>query len=188
MQDVLNRIYTRRNMLKASAAAAAALVMPSFSQASVNPAFKAPYRSVFLINPHTGDKLKTTYWEKGVYHSEPLKDIAYMLRDHRSEDMSPIDPRLIDILYMLQATLNTQSPFEVVCGYRTPRSNAFIYKRERGVARNSYHMYGRAIDIRMKDRNAGLIQRAAWSLQQGGVGYYPKAGFVHLDTGGIRRW
>lgn len=188
MQNVLNRDYTRRNMLKTGAAFAASLVLPSIAQASVNPVSRSPYRSIFLVNPHTGDKLKTTYWEKGVYYPEPMKDIAYMLRDHRSEDMSPIDPRLIDMLYMLQAKLNTHSPFEVVCGYRTPRSNAFIYKRERGVARNSYHMYGRAIDIRMKERSPGLIQRAAWSLQQGGVGYYPKAGFVHLDTGGVRRW
>lgn len=179
---------TRRSLITSGLALASSLALPSASLASVNPAFRAQARSVHLVNPHTGDKLRTVYWEKGAYQNEPMKDIAYMLRDHRSEDMSPIDPRLIDILYMLQAKLETQAPFEVVCGYRTPRNNAFIYKRERGVARNSYHMYGRAIDIRMKERPASTIQRAAWALQQGGVGYYPKANFVHVDTGGVRRW
>jgi uncharacterized protein YcbK (DUF882 family) len=188
MQDIFKTDCSRRSMLKAGAALASALIFPPLAHASVNPAFKNPTRSIALVNPHTGDTLKTVYWEKGIYHPEPLKDIAYMMRDIHSQDMSPIDPRLVDILYMLQNSLRTKSPFEVVCGYRTPRNNAYIYKHERGVARNSYHMYGRAVDIRMKDRSAGVIQRAAWALQQGGVGYYPKAGFVHIDTGGVRRW
>lgn len=181
---------SRRDLLKAVGAAAAtsSLILPSASLASVPPAFKALSRSIHLINPHTGDNLKAVYWEKGVYYPEPMKDISYMMRDHHSQEMSPIDPRLIDTLHLLQLTLGTQCPFEVVCGYRTPKSNAFIYKHERGVARNSYHIYGRAIDIRMKERTPGQIQRAAWSLQQGGVGYYPKANFVHIDTGGVRRW
>lgn len=181
---------SRRALLKAAGAAAAtsSLILPGMAQASVPPAFKALSRSVSLINPHTGDHFKSVYWEKGIYYPEPMKDISYMMRDVHNEEMSPIDPRLIDTLYLLQLTLGTKAPFEVVCGYRTPKNNAYIYKRERGVARNSYHIYGRAIDIRMKERTTGQIQRAAWSLQQGGVGYYPKANFVHIDTGGVRRW
>ncbi len=188
MQDHTARQFTRRSIIKAGALFTACFAAPSLAHASVNAAFRTPVRSVFLLNPHTGDKLKTVYWENGQYHSEPLKDIAYVMRDQHTEDMSPIDPKLMDILHALQTTLRTNNPFEVVCGYRTPRSNAFIYKHERGVGKNSYHMYGRAVDIRLADRSASSIQRAAWSLQQGGVGYYPRADFVHIDTGGVRRW
>lgn len=188
MQDNKDLTLTRRSILKVGAAFAACATLPTFAAASVNPAFREPVRTVHLINPHNGDSLKTTYWEQGTYHSEALKDIAYMLRDQHTQDMSPIDPKLMDILFSLQRTLRTKHPFEIVCGYRTPRNNAIARKHERGVARNSYHMYGRAVDIRIADRSAGLIQRAAWGLQQGGVGYYPKAGFVHIDSGGVRRW
>lgn len=180
--------YTRRTILKAGALLTACVSMPGLAHASTSASFRTNARALSLINPHTGDKLKTVYWEKGSYSNESLKDISYIMRDMHTGEMSPIDPRLIDILYSLRAKLETSKPFEIVCGYRTPRSNAFIYKHEKGVGKNSYHMYGRAVDIRLADRSASQIQHAAWSLQKGGVGYYPKAGFVHIDTGGIRRW
>lgn len=188
MQLLTTLEISRRTMLRSSLAAAACSLIPGMASASINAAFKSPARTLALYTPHSGEILKTIYWEKGVYHSEPLKDISYMMRDQHSGDMSPIDPRLLDILYAVQNTLGSKHPIEIVCGYRTPRNNAYLYKHERGVGRNSYHMYGRAIDIRMADRSAAQIARAAWTLQQGGVGHYPHAGFVHVDTGGVRRW
>lgn len=188
MQDSSSTDLSRRQLLKAGLAFTACLSVPSLVKASAPATFRHPVRSISLFSPHTGDKLKTVYWENGIYYSEPLKDIAYMLRDQHTQDMAPIDARLIDTLWALQQKLRTPHPFEIVCGYRTPRSNAYIYKHERGVARNSYHMYGRAVDIRLTDRSPAQVQSAAWALQQGGVGYYPRADFVHIDTGGIRRW
>lgn len=188
MQPVTRDTLSRRSLLKAGAALIASMALPELASASTTTAFRTASRSVYLVNPHTGDELKTVYWEKGIYHPEALKDIAYIMRDQHTQDMAPVDPRLLDILYSLQSKLETSRPFEMVCGYRTPRSNAIIYKHERGVGRNSYHMYGRAVDVRMPNRSAAQIQHAAWALQQGGVGYYPKAGFVHIDTGGVRRW
>jgi len=175
---------TRRNVIKASLALAVCGMAPSFARASL----PDTARKLHFYNTHTGESLAAVYWEKGEYNSEALKDIAYVLRDHRTQDMSPIDPHLLDILTDLHQRLGSSRPFEVISGYRSPRSNAMLHEHSNGVAVNSLHMYGQAIDIRLADRSLSHLRNAAWDMQRGGVGYYPASNFVHMDTGRVRRW
>jgi len=176
--------YTRRHLIKASLAFAAVSAVPAFARASL-PDFS---RSLHFYNTHTGESLKTVYWEQGTYISEALGDINHILRDHRTGDVKPIDPQLLDVLFKLHARMQSRKPFEIISGYRSPYSNAMLHERSHGVAKNSLHMQGKAIDIRLIDRPLTALRDAAIAMQQGGVGYYAASDFVHVDTGRIRRW
>ena len=128
------------------------------------------------------------YWERGLYLTESLKDIAYILRDFRTNDMKDIDPHLLDTIYFLHKRLESRKPYDVISGYRTHRTNEMLYEHTRGVNPNSLHMYGRAIDICLSDRRLSDVHRAAMAMRKGGVGYYPASGFVHIDTGPVKYW
>ncbi len=156
---------------------------PSFAHASL-PAS----RKLHLYNTHTGESLKTVYWEKGAYIPEALTHINRVLRDHRTGDIRPMDTSLLDLIELLHRRMGSKKPFEIISGYRSPRSNAMLYEHTSGVAVNSLHMYGRAIDIRLSDRHTKHLRDMAWNLQLGGVGYYPASNFVHVDTGAVRNW
>ena len=160
--------------------------MPKLARASTT--IEPATRTLNFHNIHTGESLKSTYWEMGSYLPESLKDISYILRDHRTGDMQTIDTRLLDVLASLHQRLESRRPFEVISGYRSPRSNELLYETTSGVNVNSLHMYGRAIDIRLGDRPLHVVRNTAWALQQGGVGYYPRSDFVHIDTGEVTRW
>jgi uncharacterized protein YcbK (DUF882 family) len=174
---------TRRSVIKASFAALLCGAAPSFAYASL-PAS----RRLYFHNTHTGERLKTVYWEKGAYIPGALHDIAHVLRDHRNGEVKPIDTSLLDLIELLHRRMRSSRPFEVISGYRSPSSNAMLYANTEGVAYNSLHMYGRAIDIRLPGRATSSLRDAAWNLQLGGVGYYPHSDFVHVDTGTVRRW
>jgi uncharacterized protein YcbK (DUF882 family) len=148
----------------------------------------APRRRLSFLNLHTGERAQTTYWVDGVYQAEALHRIDFVLRDHRTGEVSAIDPRLLDLLFKLQAKLESNVPFHVISGYRSPRSNAMLADRSRGVARGSLHMHGMAIDVRLPNRSLADLREAAMTLQSGGVGYYPESDFVHVDIGRVRRW
>ena len=111
-----------------------------------------------------------------------------MLRDHRSDELTAMDPSLLDLLYNLQQKTQGHGPFHVISGYRSPSTNNKLRKNSKGVAKKSLHMQGRAIDIRLPGSELKTLQHAALSLQAGGVGYYPKSNFIHLDTGRVRFW
>lgn len=176
--------YTRRGFLRATLATAAFAATPSIARAMV----EVPSRSLHFYNTHTGESLNTIYWEQGTYLAEPLKDIAYILRDHRTNDMLPIEPRLLDVLVNLHQTLGSKKPFEVISGYRSPRTNAMLHSHSKGVASHSLHMSGQAIDIRLADRSLSSVRKVALIMGQGGVGYYPASNFVHVDIGPVRQW
>ena len=144
-------------------------------------------RTLALHNLHTGEALDTAYWADGRYLPEALRRIGWLLRDHRTDDVHPIDPRLLDLLVELQGRLQV-SRFEVLSGYRSPATNAMLASLSDGVAQNSFHLQGRAIDIRVPGRRLKNVRAAAMSLHGGGVGYYPQSDFVHIDTGPIRHW
>ncbi|MGR8935574.1 MAG: DUF882 domain-containing protein [Gammaproteobacteria bacterium] len=148
----------------------------------------AEYKTLAFEHTHTGDKLRLTYFEHGRYIEEALQEIDYLLRDFRTDDIYPIDTALLDQLFILKQTLGVNKPFHIISGYRSPRTNALLRKRSRGVAEHSFHMQGRAIDIRLEGVSSRTIRDAALSLAQGGVGYYPRNNFVHLDTGDFRTW
>jgi uncharacterized protein YcbK (DUF882 family) len=161
------------------------LFLPSTAMAATNAIGK---RSLSFANLHTGEKLKTTYWVNGAYVPEALGEIDHHLRDFRTGAIHPIDPQLIDLLYDLRAKMQTKTPFDVISGYRSPATNAQLASESRGVARKSFHLRGMAIDISLPDRDLRQLRKAALALRRGGVGYYPKPGFVHVDVGPVRTW
>jgi uncharacterized protein YcbK (DUF882 family) len=151
--------------------------------------FHSPaYKMLSFEHTHTGDKLKLTYFERGSYIKDALQEINYLLRDYHTDDIHPIDPALLDQLYDLKQTLGVNKPFHIVSGYRSPFTNAQLRKHSHGVAEHSFHMHGRAIDIRVEGVSSKMIRNAALTLAQGGVGYYPRSNFVHLDSGRFRTW
>ena len=139
-------------------------------------------------NTHTGDRLNLTYFEQGRYIKDALHEINLLFRDYHDGSVHPIDPALLDQLYDLKHTLEVRKPFHIVSGYRSPATNADLRKHSDGVAKNSLHMEGRAIDIRIEGLDTRRIRNAALAMQRGGVGYYERSDFVHLDTGSIRTW
>lgn len=176
----------RRRFLKAGAALLAA-GLPGTGFAAI-PAIAAPERKLGFYNTHTGEELSAVYWAEGAYQPDGLAEIYHVLRDHRSGDVRPIDGRLLDLLYRLSASLETQKIFHVISGYRSPKTNAALVEKSNGVAKHSLHMEGLAIDIRVPGHELADVRRAAMALSGGGVGYYPSSNFVHVDVGRVRSW
>jgi len=145
-------------------------------------------RSLDFYNVHTGDSLTTVYWIKRTYVPAALRDISYVLRDHHSDQVKSIDPQLLDLLYMLDRLVGLRDAFHILSAYRSPATNAMLRLSHAGVAEHSMHVEGKAIDVRFFGRDLFLVHRLATDLQWGGVGYYPRASFVHLDTGPVRSW
>jgi len=146
------------------------------------------HKTLAFENTHTGDKLKLTYFEKGRYIRSALQEINFLLRDYRTGAVFPIDTALLDQLHDLKLRLGVNRPFHIISAYRSPQTNAELRSHSSGVANKSLHMQGKAIDIRLEGYNTRRIRDAALSLRRGGVGYYPKSDFVHLDTGKFRTW
>ena len=147
-----------------------------------------PARRLALVNAHTGERFEGAYRVRGMYIDESVAELEHLLRDHRAERAHAIDPALFDTLHALHARLGTDQPFRVLSGYRTPETNARLRRRSSGVAKFSLHMEGRAVDVHVPGLDARAVQREALALARGGVGYYARSGFVHLDTGEVRAW
>jgi uncharacterized protein YcbK (DUF882 family) len=176
---------SRRGFLGTLIGVSGALILPNAYAAPVD----AADRALSFFNTHTGEKLTTTYWAEGQYQMDGLKDIGWLLRDHRADEAHAMDPRLIDMLYAIQNRVESQNrPFHIISGYRSPQTNAKLRRHSSGVAKKSYHMQGKAIDIRVPGINTAQLRKAALSLKSGGVGYYSKSNFIHLDTGRARAW
>ena len=149
---------------------------------------KQPPRHIAFDNLHTGEKLELTYWENGFYQTDALKKLNYILRDHRTGEQMPIDRHLIDLLNVLHKKVESKKPFQIISGYRSSQTNSMLRKSSDGVAKKSLHMVGKAIDVRLADVELTQLRQAALELNMGGVGYYPKSNFIHLDTGRPRHW
>jgi uncharacterized protein YcbK (DUF882 family) len=178
------RHTARRRFFQTVLGTSAALVVPSL-WASVH---RAPERSLALRNLHTGETLKTTFWADGHYLQDELKAINTVLRDHRSGEVSRMDPHLMDVLYLLQQSVGIAGPFHIISGYRSPATNEKLRNNSNGVAKRSLHMQGKAVDIRLPGCKLNRLRNAALELKAGGVGYYAKSDFIHVDTGRVRRW
>jgi uncharacterized protein YcbK (DUF882 family) len=146
------------------------------------------YKALAFEHHYTGESLNLTYFEHGRYVPDALEEISYLLRDYHTDEVYPIDPALLDQMHEVKLMLGVNKPFHIVSGYRSPSTNASLRRHSRGVARQSLHMEGRAVDIRMEGVSAREIRSAAMVVQRGGIGYYPSSNFVHLDTGEIRNW
>ena len=145
-------------------------------------------RELSFYNRHTGERQHAPYWIDGQHQTEALNGFDHILRDHRQDLAAPMDKGLFDLLYRLQTQLSYRNEIHIISGYRSPKTNAMLAARSNRVARKSYHMKGMAVDIALPGVPLAQVRDAALSLKSGGVGYYPKSGFVHLDTGRVRHW
>ena len=184
-----DRDTSRRGLLTAGLgfAAAATLLPKSLLAAPMG----APERAISLLNLHTGESVRTVYWADGTYQPEGLASINKVLRDFRTGDVHPIDPQLMDLANEVRRlTGATNKPLHIISGYRSPKTNGMLHNASArsGVATRSLHMDGKALDIRIPGVDLSYLHKAAVSLKEGGVGYYPKSDFVHVDTGRVRYW
>ena len=146
------------------------------------------YRRISMYSPRTGESIDTVYWIDGKYIRDALNEINYFMRDWRTGEAIGIDPRNVDIATAAHRLLQTNEPYMMLSGYRSPRTNAMLRARSSGVARNSLHMTGKAADLRLKSRSVNQMYKAAAACRAGGVGKYSRSNFVHLDCGPIRSW
>lgn len=145
-------------------------------------------RSLNLVNFNTQEVLTVTYWSNGAYHRDALNKLNHFLRDTRDNVQTEMDPLLFDVLWHTTMIVGYGGTIEVLSAYRSPASNAWLASVSRGVARDSQHVNGNAMDIRFPGVPVFKIRQAAYALNMGGVGFYPRSGFVHLDTGPVRFW
>lgn len=180
---------SRRRFLTLGAGAALALAA---GPVLASPVLATPVvpgeRRLSFLNLHTGESLKSSYWQDGQYVAEELAAINHLLRDHRVSQAGNMAPQLMDLLHALQQNLGTSQPFHVISGYRSPKTNAMLHSHSSGVASKSRHMLGQAIDVRLPGINLKHLHKAALDLRAGGVGYYSSSNFVHLDIGPFRTW
>lgn len=174
----------RRQFMSAVALNAAALVLTTPVLAL---AIQVP-RSLSFYHTHTGEKLDIQYGEIGGYDTRALAEIDKFLSDFRTGEVHPIDPHLLDQLASISHTFGNQGTFEVISGFRSPKTNQQLRSNSSKVAKRSLHMKGQAIDVRLTGVRIKSLQQCALRLQCGGVGYYPKSDFIHLDTGRVRYW
>jgi uncharacterized protein YcbK (DUF882 family) len=187
--------YNRRKVLKAGLLGAATAAVPigvDAAQWAVAPANfilrPATTRALSFYNVHTGETLKTVYFDRGEYVPGALLEVNYFFRDFRANQIKAIDPQLLDLLHRINLALDTSQPFNLISGYRSPATNAWLASQSEGVARHSLHMEGMASDINVQGRSLALLQIVALAMRGGGVGYYPRSNFVHVDTGRLRHW
>tara|TARA_R110002095_G_scaffold199205_2_gene178912 strand:- start:342 stop:899 length:558 start_codon:yes stop_codon:yes gene_type:complete len=169
---------SRRNLLvKGSALISTSLILPRFGLASA-----CLDKKVALHNIHTGEWFKETYMEKGIIIPDAMDQLKKFLRDHRNNQTHDIDPELINLINRLQVDCRVPglATFDVVSGYRSPATNNMLRRKSKGVAKNSFHMKGCAVDIKLP-KHLRELKDLAISYKKGGVGYYPKSGFVHVD-------
>jgi uncharacterized protein YcbK (DUF882 family) len=185
-------MVSRRDFLKMASAAALTAASPSVFAKAVQPKLQPlkgeSERILRFQNIHTGEKVSATYWADGIYVPEELAEIDRVLRDHRTREIATMDRNLYDLLYVLQQQVENQGTFQVISGYRSAKTNAMLNKTTNGVARKSLHMRGKAIDIRLPGVELKHLRQAALDLRAGGVGYYPRSNFIHVDTGRPRFW
>jgi uncharacterized protein YcbK (DUF882 family) len=190
---------SRRRLCVSALAAAAASLLPKPLKASLETlalesAGEKDVRALAFHNTHTNERLETVYFVAGRYQESGLTAIDWIFRDHRTNDVRRIDPKLLDLLHLLgeQAAGETRAGappvYELVSGFRSPYSNELLRSRSGAVARHSQHLEGRAADVRLTGVPLRTLHAAALELKRGGVGYYPGDDFVHVDTGRVRRW
>ncbi len=177
----------RRCFLRICGAAAAGVLLPAPALALASRLQPAD-QAISLLNIHTGETLNRVFRTDGAYVAETLSAVDRLLRDHRTGEVRPIDPRLLDQLHHVAAALDAREPFHVVSGYRSARTNEMLRRQGRDAAKHSFHLDGRAVDVRLPGTRLDDLRRAARDLRAGGVGHYPDPGFVHLDTGPVRTW
>lgn len=178
---------TRRGVLGAFAATTIAAA-PTFSNAAGLLRGAGDIRRIKMTSPRTGERIDTIYWIEGDYIKDAVKEITLFMRDWRTNDAHNIDIRTIDIMAAAHNLLDANEAYMLLSGYRSPKTNAMLRSRSRGVAKNSRHMRGQAADLRLGTRSVNQMYRAAVACKGGGVGRYSGSNFVHMDCGPVRSW
>jgi uncharacterized protein YcbK (DUF882 family) len=171
------------------AAAATSMMVPSlFVRGAFASTGSSGDKTLAFYNTHTDEKLKATYLRGSSFDKGALKDINHILRDFRTGDVFPIDLKLLDLLTELHNKTGSKQPFQIISGYRSPKTNSMLNAESSGVAKRSMHLDGKAIDIRLSDVKLRTLHDTAVSMKRGGVGMYTASNFVHVDTGRVRYW
>ncbi len=180
---------SRRQILRMGGLAALAWAVPSSVRAAISN-ISEPFslKRLSFFNTHTNEQLESVYWASGNYLTAELRRIDHILRDPLTGETKEMDIRLLDLLHRLRQNLAASNPFHVICGYRSPQTNAALRQKSTGVASHSFHITGQAVDIRLPGVPLASLHRAALELKAGGVGYYPQSDFVHVDVGPVRTW
>lgn len=175
----------RRKLLAFGGAALGVALLPGRAFATLS---TPRPRILTLNNLHTGETLKTEFFNGSSYDQDELSRLNHFFRDYRANKVKDIDPKLFDQLYRLQAMLDTRKPVQLISGYRSLATNNKLRSHSKGVAKHSYHTLGQAMDFHIEGISLSNIRKAALSMRSGGVGYYPSSDFVHIDTGPVRHW
>jgi len=186
---MFNTRLSRRQVFRLGGLAALTWAVSSSDRAALEKisGSSAP-RQLSLFNPHTGERLESVYWEAGDYLPDELRRIDHILRDPLTGETKEMDVRLLDLLHRLRLDLSATNAFHIICGYRSPKTNAVLRQKSSGVSAHSLHMTGQAVDIRLPGVPLASLRNAALALKAGGVGYYPQSDFVHVDVGPVRTW
>jgi uncharacterized protein YcbK (DUF882 family) len=190
----MSRIWTRRRWLNTALAGTAGLSLArlGLAQAPVEAAAEGariPERQIELFNTHTNETAKVVYKRGEKYQDDALSALKTVLRDHRNGESHDMDARLFDQLYDLALAAGCEPSYEIISGYRSPESNdKMSAKPGSGVAKKSLHMQGRAMDVRLRHCSCDTLRDLAIAAAKGGVGYYQRSNFVHIDTGAFRTW
>jgi uncharacterized protein YcbK (DUF882 family) len=185
---VNNREISRRGLLKVGVAAALSVMFPYRAIAEEVSDFFTGDRALCMYNLHTKEYVDIVFFKDGKYVKDALHELNHLFRDHYNGRERKIDRRLINYLYAIQRKLGTIEPVHLISGYRTAATNRMLRKRNSRVARQSLHVKGKAADIRISNNSLKDIRQAAYELKGGGVGYYPRSNFVHVDVGSVRYW
>jgi len=178
---------TRRGLLGAFASTAL-VAAPTYSKAAGFLRGGGDIRRLKMYSGRTGERIDTIYWVEGKYIKDAVKEINAFMRDWRTNDVISIDTRTIDIMAAAHNLMDVNEPYMLLSGYRSPKTNAMLRSRSRGVAKNSLHMKGQAADLRLGSRSVHQMAKAAAACRAGGVGRYSGSNFVHMDCGPVRTW
>ncbi|MBS1206639.1 MAG: hypothetical protein H6R25_3538 [Proteobacteria bacterium] len=175
----------RRKLLALGGVALGAAMLPTRAFATLS---TPRPRILTLNNLNTGESIKAEFFDGRGYIQDELAKLNHFFRDYRANKIKTIDPQLFDHIFRLQVLLGTRKPVQLISGYRSVDTNNELRAHSRGVAKQSYHTKGQAMDFHIEGISLSNIRKAALSLRAGGVGYYPSSNFVHIDTGPVRHW
>lgn len=177
-----------RRALLGAFAATATIAAPTFAKASGFLRGAGDIRRIKMYSGRTGEKIDMIYWIEGEYIKDAVKEVNYFMRDWRTDGVKNMDLRTIDVMAAAHNLLESNEPYLLLSGYRSPKTNNMLRSRSSGVAKNSLHMKGQAADLRLNSRSVRQMSRAAQSCRGGGVGSYTGSNFVHMDCGPVRSW
>jgi uncharacterized protein YcbK (DUF882 family) len=180
-------VLSRRNFLKLMFCSGLVSYLPKYSFAMPDK-ISSQEKALALFNPGTKESFEGIYYRNGDYVADALKIINHIMRDTRTDDVKTIDKDLLDLISAMSIKINSKEPFHLISGYRSHRTNKLLRKSGKGAAKNSFHLKGQAADIRLPGYKTSILRKAAYELKGGGIGYYPKSRFVHIDVGPVRYW